>query len=1109
MNLHPKSLIIAVFANLLIVYVARASTELKHMASEGIPKLETVYPFESGIRGRVHSIDQMPNGDLAILSESGLHIFDGTRWSRLSGVNWPERIVNISNEASILATSEGAVRVENNRLGTYDVQVLPFAEVLQSVQSVAQLNQQRFALWADTLAVDLGDGTHKSIKLSNWAGELFVIGETLFTVGGTDAGINRWDAGTNTLSEMQEVLKPVGYSWPHAITPRAEGGFWILTQNNQVVSFDGMISQAWRGNESLLAQSTSVQDLVEVRAGELAFGTSSKGILAYDKLGNLVLELSQNQGLDDRNVNRVGLDRQGGLWAASKDHLTRISTDFRTLIYDERQGVTETVNAIEIFNGRVYLGTEAGLIASSPSKSSAPFSEIDQTRRISDLKAHEDHLFIAGNYLKALRSDGMIYEISQEGGTNFWQPSAFPHLMLAGNYRGIVVMKREHGHWREQNVISAAGNEIFSMAESSDGYIWGSTGGNQIARLILSPGGEGEIELFSMPATLNGAWSHVALINDRVYLNTTPCSVWNTGSKKWEIDPQMIYFPGQEPMGFEQIFGYNDELAYVSVNPRSGQTLLRPSIRVRGDIATVGNAVNGRAKCMTIDQEGIAWIGGTFGLIRATDPYGPTSGVSEKPRIKRLQSLKDGELLPTTTNSENSLVLGPSQNSLRFEISFQHFDAVGRHQYQTMLEGLDPDWSDFSDAPFREITNLSPGIYSLKVRAQTATGQYSEIYEFPFQLEAPWWSKPIALLFYAACLLGLILLIVRLATRQQTRKARKLERLVQERTNELEQHASLLTERNEELKEKTIALESTTSSLTEALEQLKKAQNHLVDTARTAGKAEVAINVLHSVGNTLNSVNTSVHVIARTLEASKSLKLRRIAALLEENQRDIANYLATDPRGCKIPEYLTSLSKAIDEEIAELSCETKSIESDLQHIKRIVSEQQNHAKNTGVIEEVNLYDLFETAVSIVCNDPFASKIEFCNTISEDITVTSDRSQLLDIIVNLVSNSLDAIKERKVELGSIAATASPSKDSMYICLGIHDNGIGIEAKIQNNVFQHGFTTKTNGHGFGLHSAANSAKRLGGRLSLTSHGVNKGAKATLKIPFERKTTAFSAA
>jgi signal transduction histidine kinase len=72
------------------------------------------------------------------------------------------------------------------------------------------------------------------------------------------------------------------------------------------------------------------------------------------------------------------------------------------------------------------------------------------------------------------------------------------------------------------------------------------------------------------------------------------------------------------------------------------------------------------------------------------------------------------------------------------------------------------------------------------------------------------------------------------------------------------------------------------------------------------------------------------------------------------------------------------------------------------------------------------------------------------------------------------------------------------DAERVRISISDNGIGIPPENLTRIFSHGFTTKKDGHGFGLHSGANAAREMGGSLSVASEGPGQGATFTVELP-----------
>jgi two-component system NtrC family sensor kinase len=64
--------------------------------------------------------------------------------------------------------------------------------------------------------------------------------------------------------------------------------------------------------------------------------------------------------------------------------------------------------------------------------------------------------------------------------------------------------------------------------------------------------------------------------------------------------------------------------------------------------------------------------------------------------------------------------------------------------------------------------------------------------------------------------------------------------------------------------------------------------------------------------------------------------------------------------------------------------------------------------------------------------------------------------------------------------------------------VRDNGVGIPPENLARIFTYGFTTREDGHGFGLHSGRRMAEDMGGSLTARSEGLGKGASFVLEFP-----------
>ena len=147
-------------------------------------------------------------------------------------------------------------------------------------------------------------------------------------------------------------------------------------------------------------------------------------------------------------------------------------------------------------------------------------------------------------------------------------------------------------------------------------------------------------------------------------------------------------------------------------------------------------------------------------------------------------------------------------------------------------------------------------------------------------------------------------------------------------------------------------------------EELERVHKQLVTASRQAGMAEVATNVLHNVGNILNSVNISASLVIERVKQSKGPGVSRLAALLKEKGSGVADFIAHDERGKRIPEYLTSLGEQLVGDQKMALEELASLRDNLEHIKDTVAMQQSYAKLCGVTETIAVAELVEDSLRL-------------------------------------------------------------------------------------------------------------------------------------------------
>jgi PAS domain S-box-containing protein len=286
----------------------------------------------------------------------------------------------------------------------------------------------------------------------------------------------------------------------------------------------------------------------------------------------------------------------------------------------------------------------------------------------------------------------------------------------------------------------------------------------------------------------------------------------------------------------------------------------------------------------------------------------------------------------------------------------------------------------------------------------------------------------------------------------------------------------------------------------QAERKLETVQQQLQVSSRRAGMAEVATNVLHNVGNVLNSVNVTATLVDQRMRESKTANVARVAALLRENQTDLAAFLTSDARGQQLPIYLETLGEHLANEQKEVLQELDSLRKNIDHIKDVVAMQQSYGQVLGMTAPLPLVDLVEDALRINASAFSRHDISLVRDYLVHPVVLVDKHKVLQILVNLLVNAKHAVDELGRPDKQI--TVRISGDDEHARVSVIDNGVGIPAENLTRIFAHGFTTRVSGHGFGLHSGALAAQELGGSLAAQSEGPGRGATFVLELPLGQR-------
>lgn len=280
--------------------------------------------------------------------------------------------------------------------------------------------------------------------------------------------------------------------------------------------------------------------------------------------------------------------------------------------------------------------------------------------------------------------------------------------------------------------------------------------------------------------------------------------------------------------------------------------------------------------------------------------------------------------------------------------------------------------------------------------------------------------------------------------------------------------------------------------------ELLQLHNQLVESSRSAGMAEVASSILHNVGNVLNTINVSINILPQKIASMQIEKVAKLDQVLGQ-QEDLSRYLTEDGQGKHFYSYFHELTRNLLYWKAEILSELQSVESNFEHVVNIVNTQQGYASEAKGIEDLySVNDVVEDSLKMVEAGLARHKVKVIKELAPMNQSLLNKHKVIQVLVNLLVNAKDSLEgcgqeERKIRIRSELV-------GDRIRLEVIDNGSGISEENRNQIFRFGFTTKVNGHGFGLHNSAVVAKEMGGELSCHSMGIGRGATFIFEIPFK---------
>lgn len=248
-------------------------------------------------------------------------------------------------------------------------------------------------------------------------------------------------------------------------------------------------------------------------------------------------------------------------------------------------------------------------------------------------------------------------------------------------------------------------------------------------------------------------------------------------------------------------------------------------------------------------------------------------------------------------------------------------------------------------------------------------------------------------------------------------------------------------------------------------------------------------------------MGVSVGLMKEKMSSSTYKKIDLLKNMLTEHEANLMDYFQNDEKGKLLPNYLTVVFEEIQQHKTMLDKEVSHLQQQYNIIKDILRAEDEITGQQAFTEKVFLTELVDSSINTVMtkDSMLVKQITLNKDYKYNSYIITDKTHLMQVIINLLKNAKESVME--LDEGSprkINISIGKIKDDEKVELRITDNGLGILPENLPKLFTFGFTTKKKGHGFGLHNAALTAKKLGGTLEVESMGLLKGAIFILTLP-----------
>lgn len=787
-----------IFVGVFLMLSAHVSSQIKTI---GLPYIKGYDRYDYSAGTQSWQIAQDTNGIMYFANNDGLLQFDGELWRTYT-------LENQSVVRSVCVSSKGRVYfsgfnefgyLEMDPNGSMSFQSLRhlLPELDQSIGEVWRIHEVPEGIIFQSFKYILlySDNQLEVLAKAEEFGFSFFVDDRFF-IQDKDRGLMELRGRRLFLLPNGNVFKGETEVW--SMLDYGDGDIMIGTQQHGLYLFDGYSINTVNSDASDILTEKQIFSSRKIDDKLFAYGTIQDGLFVFNKDGKVVQHINKDRGLLNNTVLNIFQDRNKQLWLALDNGINYVELFSPFTFINAGMGIEGAGYDAAIFEGNLYLATNQGLFVKKYlSGTQEPFKLIKRIKgQVWTLSEYNDVLLVSHNRGAFSIKNGNIRHIEKnEGVWRFLPVVGEPDLLIAGTYSSLDVYEFKNKQWQKRNTLQNFEESSRVMEMDENGDIWVSHGYKGVYRITVNDDYTmvTDISFFDSNNGLPSDFdNYVYKLNGEIIFGTSK-GIYHFDSVKEKFvayDKWQRHFGENHNIRFpvldhnENIYYSDNEYPYLLKKTAKGYQKLDTVFTKLGDFL-----VGGFEKIIPIDSNNIILCSKNGFVHYDSDFHFP----DYKPFKTLIREIVSTSEVDTTIYFGNLVNPGSvpelnfKRNDLLFKFSATIYGRRAGIRYKTYLEGYDDEWSGYQSKNIKEYTNLGPGDYVFKVKAQDKENHEVVLDTFSFIILPPWYRSVLAHVIYGILIVIAIVLASRYLNRRMKDEKDKLRKKQKEEIRQKEE----------------------------------------------------------------------------------------------------------------------------------------------------------------------------------------------------------------------------------------------------------------------------------------------------------------------------------